>query len=96
LKVLEAMSSGTPVVSTSLGAEGLMKICFPALLVADSPEAFAAEVCRVISGKAFAEKKSLLGRQIVLEHFDWSVIGRKMEEALEDLLGSVRTKCSQD
>ncbi len=42
LKILEAWSAGTPVVSTSIGAEGLPVRDAEHLLLADGAEAFAA------------------------------------------------------
>ena len=48
LKILEAMSTGTPVVSTTAGAEGLLESCSRALAIADDPEAFSDAVCRLL------------------------------------------------
>ena len=44
-KVTDAMAAGVPVVTTSVGAQGLGLISGTHALVADQPEAFAARVC---------------------------------------------------
>jgi glycosyltransferase involved in cell wall biosynthesis len=47
-KILEAFACETPVVSTSLGAEGLPVVAGKHLLLADTPEDFAASVSRLL------------------------------------------------
>src|SRR5262249_51624534 len=48
LKILEAMAVGTPVVTTRKGAEGLDVEHGENILIADSPDAFAKAVLRVL------------------------------------------------
>ena len=52
LKILEAMALGTPVVSTSKGAEGLLAANGRSILVADEPERFASGVILYSAGQA--------------------------------------------
>lgn len=47
LKILEALSCGTPVVATSLGALGLESLAGPSLAIADTASAFASEILRL-------------------------------------------------
>lgn len=54
IKILEAVALGVPVVSTSLGAEGLEFRPGEHLLLADAPAAFAA-ACRQAGGESRAE-----------------------------------------
>jgi polysaccharide biosynthesis protein PslH len=53
-KILEAGASGTPVVSTTLGAEGLPVESGRHLLIADTPEGFAEAIVRVIRNRTLA------------------------------------------
>ena len=53
-KILEAGACGTPVVSTTLGAEGLPVESGRHLLIADRPEKFAEAVVRVLRDKDLA------------------------------------------
>jgi polysaccharide biosynthesis protein PslH len=71
LKILEAMAMGTPVVSTSKGAEGLDAMPDEHLLLADSPAAFADQVIRVLKDNSLHDKLSARARQFVKEKYDW-------------------------
>lgn len=70
-KILEAMALGTPVVSTSKGAEGLLAAPDEHLLVADHPEDFAAAVVRLCYDRALRNRLSEAGRDLVAEHYTW-------------------------
>lgn len=85
LKVLEAMSSGTPVVSTTLGAEGLLEKCAPAISIADSADQFQQAVVKMLSDHLCAERSSQKGREIACFFFDWDVVGKNMINALEEV-----------
>lgn len=78
LKVLEAMASGTPVISTSLGAEGLDVTHGSNLLLADDAAAMADAV---VNMQAHDERWQQLvenGRRLVAASYDWSSIGQKL------------------
>lgn len=53
IKILEALSFGRPVVTTSIGAEGFENF-LPALRVADSPETFARETIALLRDRSLA------------------------------------------
>ena len=74
LKVLEAMAAGTPLVSTTLGAEGLAVTHGKDILIADSPEAMAEAV---VSMQDSPQRQELIvnARQLVRTRYDWSVAG---------------------
>jgi O-antigen biosynthesis protein len=80
LKILEAMASGTAVVSTTVGAEG---IGAPdgAIRIADDGAAFADAVVALIRDAAERRRLVERARTFVEERFDWSVIGRRQLEA---------------
>ena len=75
LKVLEAMAAGTPVVSTTLGAEGLAVAPGKDILIADSPEALAEAVVALQAGSAQWQELAVNARRLVQMKYDWSVIG---------------------
>jgi glycosyltransferase involved in cell wall biosynthesis len=58
IKILEAFSYGVPVVSTSMGAAGLDVTHEVHLLIADTPEEFAAACLRLIEDDRLAERLS--------------------------------------
>jgi polysaccharide biosynthesis protein PslH len=82
-KIVEAMAAGVPVVSTRLGAEGIPVIDGRELLLADDPVTFATAVGRVLSDPALADSLARAGLEFVRRYFDWSVIGDKLNTALE-------------
>ena len=71
LKILESWAMARPVVSTSLGAEGLEMIAGRHLLVADDPEGFAAAVVRILSDRELAAGLGAAGRALVSELYSW-------------------------
>lgn len=76
LKVLESMALGTPVVSTSKGAEGLEVTDGEHLLIGDAPEAFADRVLAVVNDPALAGRLSSAARARVESRYTWDAIGR--------------------
>jgi polysaccharide biosynthesis protein PslH len=72
LKLLEAFASGVPVVSTSVGAEGLDVQRDKDVLIADTPRAFADAVVRALRGDGLPSGYSTAnGRKLVQSHYDW-------------------------
>jgi glycosyltransferase involved in cell wall biosynthesis len=71
VKILDAWCRGLPVISTTLGAEGLLTRDGENLLLADTPEAFAQAVVRVLREPALAARLAAGGRRTVEDHYDW-------------------------
>jgi glycosyltransferase involved in cell wall biosynthesis len=84
-KVLEAMASGVPVVSTALGAEGIPARSGENMLLAESPEELAEATVRLWSDKDLARRIALNARELVVENYSW----QKGVEILEEVLGEV-------
>lgn len=82
LKILEAMALGTPVVSTSKGAEGLAVTHGADILVADEPEEFAGAVLRVLKDGSLRADLAARGRRLVEERYGWDRIGEGLERFL--------------
>jgi len=74
LKILEAMAVGTPVVSTSKGAEGLQAQNGEQLLIADDPQSFAAHVIDLLLNKSRREYLSSNAVQLIKDRYDWQII----------------------
>jgi len=75
VKILDALAMGLPVVSTSIGAEGLDVKHGEHLLIADTPQDFARAVADVLSDPALAEKLVRSGRELVEAKYSWQVAG---------------------
>jgi polysaccharide biosynthesis protein PslH len=75
LKILEAMAAGTPVISTSLGAEGLAAVDGRDILIADTPEAMADRLTSLQSDSPQWRDLVANARRVVQTKYDWSVVG---------------------
>lgn len=74
LKILEAMALGTPVVSTSKGAEGLSALDGTSILIADEAEKFASSVIRLLQDRQYGKQLASNAFQLVKERYDWAQI----------------------
>ncbi|MGE3179941.1 MAG: glycosyltransferase [Vicinamibacterales bacterium] len=83
LKIFEAMAMGKAVVSTSVGAEGLPVVDGRDLLLADSPLTFAKAVVHLLRDANRREALEGAARELVVRHYDWSVVARHLDAALE-------------
>lgn len=72
LKILEAMASERPVVSTTLGAEGLAVTPGRDILIADDAESFAAQVLDLLHSPERARRLGRAGRRLVESRYRWS------------------------
>jgi len=77
-KILEAWSAGVPVVSTSIGAEGLPALDGENLLIADGGSAFAAAVTRVLESAHLRRELGQAGRIVQEQEFTWDVAWKKL------------------
>lgn len=85
LKILEAMAMAKPVVSTSVGAEGIEVTPGTDIALADEPGAFADAVISLLAGEGSAELAAA-GRRLVEQRYDWTSIGAELEAVYEQLL----------
>jgi glycosyltransferase involved in cell wall biosynthesis len=81
-KILEAMAIGRPIVSTSLGAEGIPAQSGKNIILADNPEDFAQGIDRLLRDGILYDQISRLGRKLVEDKYAWG----KGVEVLEDIL----------
>jgi sugar transferase (PEP-CTERM/EpsH1 system associated) len=92
LKILEAMAMQRPVVSTTLGAEGLDVAHGVNILLADTPEDFADHVCALLSDSRLGERLGRAGRQLVETAYDWRLCFRDLD-ALYDRVTRPEHRC---
>ena len=74
LKILEAMAFGRPVISTTVGAEGLNVRDGEHLLLADTPKEFAVAVHRLRQQPELAAQLMLAARRLAETEYDWDGI----------------------
>jgi glycosyltransferase involved in cell wall biosynthesis len=82
LKILEAFAAGVPVVSTSLGCEGLEVQDGEHLLIADSPEIFAQQVLQLLGDANLRAKLVMSARRLAETIYDYAVVINEFENAL--------------
>ena len=82
-KVLEAMSMGPPVVATQKAAQGLGSVPADTLSVADDPATITAEVRRLWHDAAEARATGQRAAAFVREHFLWSHMFARLDDALD-------------
>jgi polysaccharide biosynthesis protein PslH len=86
LKILEAMAAGVPVVSTTLGAEGLEVRHGENILIADTNEQLGEAITSVVENEARRDHLCAAGRALVSRRYDWSILGAALYSAYEGLL----------
>jgi len=86
LKILEAIARGVPVLSTSVGAEGLDLVGDKEIMIRDDPLDFATEIDRMISDDELCARLGLAGRKAAQCRYDWDAIGRKFVAAVSRAL----------
>jgi glycosyltransferase involved in cell wall biosynthesis len=92
LKILQAMALGTPVVTTSKGAEGLAVTHGTDILIADTPSTFAEQVLRLLNNSVLRARLSTNGRRLVERLYTWDRIGSQFEEVLGEAQEASRAR----
>jgi len=85
LKILEAMALGRPVVSTTLGCEGLDVTPDDNILVADSPTDFGTQTVRLLTDLDLRRRLVGNGRRLVETVYDWEVVGQRLLQTYEEV-----------
>jgi glycosyltransferase involved in cell wall biosynthesis len=81
VKIVEAMQWGLPVVSTTIGCEGIDVTSGQDMLVADSPADLADSLVKVLSDRSEAQRLAEGGRTLIAQHYDW----RQAYQALDQI-----------
>jgi sugar transferase (PEP-CTERM/EpsH1 system associated) len=95
LKIYEAMAMEKPVVSTTVGAEGLPVRDGEELLLADEPEQFADAVVRVITDDNLAREIGNRAAVVVRRDFGWERVADSFLGACENAVRSHESKSAR-
>lgn len=87
-KVLEAMASGVPVVSTRLGAQGLGASDGKNILLADSAEELADATVKMLTDPDLRGRLAASARELMVEHFSWQKGVEILEGVLEEVVAT--------
>ncbi|MDZ7808674.1 MAG: glycosyltransferase family 4 protein [Gracilimonas sp.] len=92
LKVLEALSMKKPVVTTSIGCEGIDVLNNEHVIIADKEQEFAESVIKLLKDKKEGKRLSDNGYELIHNHYEWNAIGGKMDAAFQRLLNASEPK----
>lgn len=85
LKIVEAMAMGLPVVSTTVGAEGLSVHPGEDVLIADDPASFVKSVLRLLAD-AELRQRIATSAQGLARHYDWNELCKPYVRLAEELV----------
>ena len=71
VKIIDGWTWGLPIVSTTVGAEGIHWQADATIRIADQPDDFARAVIELLQDKIGAQQLAQAGRDWVLEHYNW-------------------------
>ena len=77
-KVGEALAAGLPLVTTTIGAQGMSLISGQDCLIADRPAEFASDVVRLLSDSELWRKLSKNGRKFMQDNFELTEIRKAL------------------
>jgi glycosyltransferase involved in cell wall biosynthesis len=83
IKIIESMATGTPVVSTRIGAEGIRCTHNKDILLADTTEALAESVISLLRDREAAYRIGKAGRSLVETHYNWDNSAEIMRETIQ-------------
>jgi len=92
VKILNALAQGLPIVSTSIGAEGIAVTPGVDILLADDAPSFAQAVVRVLDDAALAERLGAAARRTAVERYDYRVVCR----LLGDIYGKAENQPAEE
>ena len=85
LKIYEAMSMGLPIVSTTVGAEGLSFSNGIDIVIQDDADSFAGAVIELLSDNALARKMGAAAERRARTELDWQNVARVFSNACQNL-----------
>ena len=88
LKILESMALGRPVISTTIGCEGLNVTQGENILIANTPADFAVQTVRLLNDIELRQRLVVGGRRLVETTYDWEIIGQQLLQTYNQLVGA--------
>ena len=86
LKLLEAMAMRKPVLSNSLGCEGINVEHGKQVFLADGPEEFAEAAARLLGDARVRRALAERGYQLIRETYSWTVITKRFQHLYEGVI----------
>lgn len=83
VRILEALAQAMPLVTTTVGLEGIDAQHGEEVLVADTPDDFAAAVIRLIGDTELQKKLAQNGRRLAETAYDWRIVLKKLNQVIQ-------------
>jgi glycosyltransferase involved in cell wall biosynthesis len=94
-KALEAMAMKCPIVTTTIGVEGIHLKHEESALFADTPEQFAQAIIRMLRDPSLRRRLADRAYAIARERYEWAAKGRELDAALRAVVESKWIKSYQ-
>lgn len=86
IKIFEAMAMGVPVISTTIGAEGLPVRHGEEIEIADDAESFAKGTLKLLADAAAASRMAANARELMEQRFSWRFAASKFVELCQQAM----------
>jgi glycosyltransferase involved in cell wall biosynthesis len=83
LKIYEAMAARIPIVSTTIGAEGLDYLSGENIVIADQPSQFAEQCVALLHDESGRHRLSAAAWELVHAKYSWEVVSHQFERLLQ-------------
>jgi len=94
LKVLEAMSAGKAIVTTTIGCEGIAGENGTHYIIVNAPKDFVDAVVRIIGDPDLRNKLGDNASQLIERKYDWKIITQKLDKIYKEILSGRTHSCS--
>jgi glycosyltransferase involved in cell wall biosynthesis len=85
VKIVDAWCWGVPIVSTTIGAEGIETRPGENILLADTPEAFAQATVHLLQNADAGQRLAQAGRHWVEQRYNWRTVYRLWDQVYAGL-----------
>jgi len=92
-KILEAMAAGLPIVTTSIGLEGIEALPGRAVLIADDPSSMVTAILKLLADPTQRHLLGSAARRLAEERYDWRRCLAPLESLYTALLASRTLPC---
>jgi glycosyltransferase involved in cell wall biosynthesis len=82
IKIIEAMSLGKLVITTSIGVEGIEAKNKEHVLIADTPQEFAEAIDFCMNNPSFCQEIASNAQQLILQHHNNAILGKELNALL--------------
>lgn len=88
VRILECFARNVPVITTTIGAEGIEVVDGENIFIEDEEEKFAQRIVDVLGNETVRQTVVMNAKNLLLEKYDWSVVLRELERVYSDLVSA--------